>query len=94
MRGIGGVMDLMMRGAEKEPPPDSAERNPELRMLQMSNGPKKNQKDDVSSVNGDDIDLAIERPGQHAGRAADEQREHVAENQIIDGMVSVVRERR
>jgi hypothetical protein len=35
MGGIGGMMQLMVRGAHKQAPPQAGERNPDLAVLKL-----------------------------------------------------------
>src|SRR5512136_2329485 len=78
------VMNLMMSGGQDDPSPDAAKRDPELRMLQMADGPEEAEEKNVFPVDGKGFRISAIKPSQQAGGAADENRKHVAEDDVVD----------
>ena len=87
------MMDLVMGRTENEIAPETTKGNPELRMLEMADRPEKNDEQDVLAIDCKRLRRLIEQPCQHTGRAADENSEHPAEDDVVDRMVSEIGER-
>ena len=83
-----------MGGAQDYAPPNTAKRDPELRMLKMSNRPEKNNKNYVFPVNREHFGISTKQPRQYARCASNEQREHISKNKIVNGMISKICQRR
>jgi len=91
MGRIARMVNLVVGRTQNEASPDPAKRDPELRMLKMADGPEKDDEQNVFAVDGEGLGMLVKQPFQNARRAADEKGEHVAKNDIVDGMVSEVR---
>src|SRR3990172_2622444 len=84
VRGIGRMMDLMMRRAEKQPAPWAREGDPELRMLQGADEEREEQHDGVGVGDRELLDRRSQQVVEGAARDAGEQRQDIVEHQRVD----------